>query len=482
MTHRSQVFLRQAVAFLDLVVVVAAFTFSYYLRQHVHQFYRWDLVRGREVLDRLVPFSQYTSLLLIILPAWLIAIDLQGGYQSLRTRTVGSVIWKLVKAELAGFVALVCAVFLFKLHYVSRTFLLTFLGLSFSFLVFERMLVIYGSRLVARWGYFRYRVLVVGTGPRARNFVRTMRHHSADSVEVVGWVDQVREIVGHTIDGIPVVGVLEQLPELLPKLVVDEVAFVVPRAWLSRIESSILECELRGLKTTVAADLFNMRFARATPVELEGIPLLTFETTPHEQWALACKRITDLLVALIGLGVLSPLLAVVPLVIKLTSPGSILYRQQRVGLNGRAFILYKFRTMVTDAEQRQAELQALNEMDGPVFKITNDPRLTRVGRWLRRFSVDELPQLWNVLKGEMSLVGPRPPLPSEVVRYEPWQRRRLSMRPGLTCLWQVNGRNRIPFKQWMELDLQYIDRWSLSLDLTILLKTVPAVFSGAGAK
>jgi exopolysaccharide biosynthesis polyprenyl glycosylphosphotransferase len=175
------------------------------------------------------------------------------------------------------------------------------------------------------------------------------------------------------------------------------------------------------------------------------------------------------------------LYGLIAVVLKLTSKGPVFFRQERVGMNGRRFTFFKFRSMVVDADRRKDELKHLNEMDGPVFKIKNDPRVTRVGRFLRKFSLDELPQMWNVLKGDMSLVGPRPPVPSEVEKYEFWARRRLSIRPGLTCLWQISGRNSINFQQWMELDLQYIDNWTLGLDFKILLKTVPAVLGGRGA-
>ena len=209
--------------------------------------------------------------------------------------------------------------------------------------------------------------------------------------------------------------------------------------------------------------------------------LISFETTVTDEFQLFIKRAFDVIVSSIGLIVLSPVLLLVAIVIKVTSPGPALFAQQRMGVNGRKFTLYKFRTMRKDAHERRAEVEKLNEMDGPVFKIKNDPRVTPVGRFLRKLSIDEFPQIFNVFIGHMSLVGPRPPLSDEVVQYEPWQRRRLSMRPGITCLWQVSGRNKVDFKQWMKLDLEYIDTWSLWLDFKILMKTVPVVLFGIGA-
>jgi exopolysaccharide biosynthesis polyprenyl glycosylphosphotransferase len=210
-------------------------------------------------------------------------------------------------------------------------------------------------------------------------------------------------------------------------------------------------------------------------------PALSFGVVHHSRSALFLKRVLDVVCASALLLLLSPVLAIAAIASKLDSAGPVLFRQKRCGLNGRIFDVLKLRSMHVDAEMRRAELVALNEMDGPVFKIRNDPRVTRVGRWLRRLSVDELPQLWNVVRGEMSLVGPRPPIPGEVDEYDVAQRRRLSMRPGITCLWQVEGRNTIGFTEWVQLDLDYIDRWSLLLDFTILLRTLPAVVKGTGA-
>ena len=242
-----------------------------------------------------------------------------------------------------------------------------------------------------------------------------------------------------------------------------------------------LMCEELGIRTRVAMNFFQNRIARMEIEELEGIPFLTFTTTPSNETELAFKRLLDISISVFLLTLALPVITIVALLIKFTSPGSIFFKQTRLGLNGRMFTLYKFRTMIEDAHERRGEVEHLNEMSGPVFKSKSDPRVTPFGRLLRRFSLDELPQFWNVLKGDMSLVGPRPPIPEEVASYHRWHRRRLSMKPGLTCLWQVSGRNNIDFDRWMQLDLQYIDNWSPSLDLKILLRTIPAVLSGKGA-
>ena len=240
---------------------------------------------------------------------------------------------------------------------------------------------------------------------------------------------------------------------------------------------------MEGITVSVATDYFELKFAKARQSDLHGFPLLTFETVPKDIWGLFLKRLFDIVVSGMSLVLLSPVFAAIAIAVKATSPGPALFRQARVSVNGRKFKLLKFRTMVADAEAKLDGLRDKNEMKGPVFKIENDPRITKIGRFLRKFSLDELPQFWNVLTGDMSIVGPRPPIPSEVNEYDPWQRRRLSMRPGITCIWQVSGRNRITdFNEWTKLDLEYIDNWSLWLDLELFFKTIPVVLLAKGAK
>jgi exopolysaccharide biosynthesis polyprenyl glycosylphosphotransferase len=233
----------------------------------------------------------------------------------------------------------------------------------------------------------------------------------------------------------------------------------------------------------LVADFVKTSIARATVDDFYGKPLLVFRSTPDISWQLVAKRVMDIVGSAFGLLILGPFVMLpAAIAIKLNSPGPILFRQKRSGLHGRLFTMLKFRSMVSNAEMLRVELEAFNEMTGPVFKIKEDPRVTKVGRFLRKTSIDEFPQLWNVLMGDMSLVGPRPPIPTEVQQYDPWHRRRLSMKPGLTCLWQISGRNTVAFDQWMKLDLEYIDNWSLWLDIKILLRTIPVVLTGLGAR
>ena len=250
---------------------------------------------------------------------------------------------------------------------------------------------------------------------------------------------------------------------------------------LATIMEAVDTCAAAGVPITLLSDLFGDYLPAPQATRLGSLPALSFAPVHHSGIKLAIKRTIDIVGSAAALLLIGPVIAGAAALIKLTSPGPIFFRQVRCGLNGRHFVMYKLRTMQTDAEARKFELNELNEMDGPVFKITDDPRITRVGRTLRRCSIDELPQFFNVLIGDMSLVGPRPPVPVEVAEYQTFERRRLSMRPGITCLWQVSGRNAIGFDGWVRLDLEYIDTWSLTNDFSILLRTLPAVISGDGA-
>jgi exopolysaccharide biosynthesis polyprenyl glycosylphosphotransferase len=265
--------------------------------------------------------------------------------------------------------------------------------------------------------------------------------------------------------------------------VVDEVVIALPMKSLYLQASRIAAlCEEQGIIVRLLPNFFNLTMARSKAEEFEDISVITLCSSPTESWQLLTKRILDFALSLLSIAILAPLFLLTALLIKLTSPGPVFFIQERVGLNKRRFRLFKFRSMVADAEMRQREVEHLNEVSGPVFKIKNDPRLTPVGRILRAASIDELPQLFNVLKGDMSLVGPRPlPVRDYIGFSQDWQRRRFSVRPGITCLWQINGRSSIPFDKWMELDMEYIDHWSLGLDFKILAKTIPAVLKGVGA-
>jgi exopolysaccharide biosynthesis polyprenyl glycosylphosphotransferase len=300
-------------------------------------------------------------------------------------------------------------------------------------------------------------------------------------MRVLGFLDKDPKLTGTVIAGVTVLGQIEELPQLLVEKVVDLVAFLVPRKWLGDIPESIRHCQIQGVDVQVAVDLFDHANGRVRFITKGKFPLLIMESTSVDAWQGATKRAIDIALSGTALLILSPLFLLIAAAIKLSSPGPIFYSQVRSGLRGREFKMLKFRSMVMHADDLLEDLREKNEMAGAAFKMANDPRITPIGRLLRRFSLDELPQLINILKGDMSIVGPRPLIATENNKYEEWQRRRMSVRPGLTCLWQINGRNKLDFEHWMELDLEYIDQWSLLMDLRIMVKTLPAVLQGRGA-
>ncbi len=365
---------------------------------------------------------------------------------------------------------------------LSRSFLLLFALYSWIFLLAFRLAARSLVGVVRKeFGVLRH-VLIVGLGERARRLGEVLERSAEHGVRLEGFVaynpdPRIAEI---QLNGIHKVYPLRELPTLLRRNVIDEIVFVVGSAHLPALEETFLMCDQEGVKTRVAIDFFPHVHSEVYLERLGTTPLLTFSAAPQDEIRLLAKRAIDVVLASASLALLSPFMGLIALLVRLTSPGPAIFRQERCGLNGRRFVFYKFRSMVMDAEARKAEVMHLSQRD-LATKIPNDPRLTPIGRILRKFSIDELPQLVNVIRGEMSLVGPRPAVPSEVEQYKLWQRRRLRMRPGLTCLWALNGRDHVDFETWMKMDMQYIDNWSLGLDWKILVGTIPRVLIGKGA-
>ena len=477
MLKEKDIILRRLLVAFDLALVVGAFFIGYYLIFLGGAFLPQDTVQS------LYPLKHYLNLIPLVLVLWGISLYVMGIYLPFRGRDLASICLDVCKSGFLVTLLFGGIAYLTGLQFVSRVYVTVVMTLAGILLIAEKFVLYQMLRAVRRRGFnFRY-ILIVGAGVRAQNFIDIVNEHGDWGLRIVGFVDDDEALVGKEIKGYRVLGRLSDLPVILTQNVVDEVIFVVPRSWMGKIEESILYCEQLGKRVSVGMDYFNLKFAKSRMTDLGGFPLLSFETTSDQYWLLALKRLMDLIVSFTAMIMLSFLFISVMLIIKMTSHGGIFFRQERCGLNGRRFTFYKFRTMVEDAEERLEELRKYNEMSGPAFKMTKDPRITPIGKWLRKFSLDELPQLYNVLKGDMSIVGPRPPIPSEVEKYAPWQRRRLSMKPGLTCLWQVSGRNKIcEFDDWMRLDLRYIDQWSLWLDALLFFKTIPVVVLAHGAK
>ncbi|MCA9511507.1 MAG: sugar transferase [Myxococcota bacterium] len=340
---------------------------------------------------------------------------------------------------------------------------------------------LYGVLHVARrTGHNTRTVVVIGAGPRASRALATIDQHPEWGLRVLGFVDDGEPGFAPHVP-VELIHKMVELPGLLRDSSVDEVLVACPRSMLDSLVPVVRECAQIGVPVTLLTDLFGDELPPPRVGRFDSLGTVTFAPVHHNEMELAVKRGVDIAGATLGLLLAAPVVGLAALAIKLDDGGPVLFRQWRCGLNGRQFPMLKLRTMVPDADRMKADLLHLNELDGPVFKIKDDPRVTRVGRVLRKWSIDELPQFWNVLIGEMSLVGPRPPTPDEVVLYEGGDRRRLSMRPGLTCLWAVAGRNQIRFDEWMRLDLEYIDTWDLGQDFRILARTIPAILSGRGA-
>lgn len=433
------------------------------------------------ILARKISLSSSILFSIAILMCYAI-FSICGLYESKRLSTKAAETFDVLRAMtlVTAFLWMegkLCAILLF-----SPAFLEAFWAIGSVVLILSRIVLRTVLGAMRKRGRDLHRILVLGTNPRAIEFARAVETMPERGYRVLGFVDE--EWPGleefHK-TGYRLVCSPDKVAEFLRHNVVDEMAIYLPlRSYYQKAAEMAKLVESHGILLRFDSDIFDLKLARPEVVAVHGDTHLMARSGDIEGWQLLLKRVLDVVGATVLLIALAPLLLVVAIIVKLTSPGPILFAQKRVGLNKRQFTMFKFRTMISSAEGIQDQLLHLNEMSGPVFKIKNDPRVTPVGKVLRKTSIDELPQLFNVLKGDMSLVGPRAMSVRDYQFFsEDWQRRRFSVPPGITCLWQVQGRNEIPFEQWMMLDMQYIDRWSLWLDLKILAQTIPAVFKGS---
>jgi len=472
MPSKRREFIIQANQISDALLIALIFWFAHAFREQLAFLFPFKYrILGYPIEFAVIaPFRYYKWLYLIILPLYPLLLDINGFYTRAHGLRRRNTLWILGKSCAICALSVMAAMYLLRYTALSRSVVILFAIFSMIALLIKDQIFQTHMRRRARKGKDVTEIIFVGSPARNDEFVGLLEQHPEWNLRVAAQLN-------------PEVNLLQELPQLLHRFPVGCVVFNVTQTAFSEIEKAILACEIEGVEAWLVADFVKTSIARATVDDFFGKPLLIFRTTPEISWQLICKRLIDIAGAGFGLIVLGPLVMLpAAIVIKLTSPGPIFFGQKRSGLHGRLFTMYKFRSMVNNAEMLRAELEVYNEMTGPVFKMKDDPRVTAFGRFMRKTSLDELPQLWNVFLGDMSLVGPRPPIPSEVQQYDPWHRRRLSMKPGLTCLWQVRGRNKIGFDQWMKLDLQYIDGWSLWLDLKILIRTVPVVLSGFGAR
>jgi exopolysaccharide biosynthesis polyprenyl glycosylphosphotransferase len=458
--------------FADALLTAAAFVLAYRVREFLPFYHLFYLLP--EVFAPLLAFCVATW---VSIGYWL---DVYGKLESIRVRAIFRDSFR--QAGWGG-LALIVLIFVTKLD-ISRFFLSLFILTSWFCLTAFRIATRNLVSSISRALHVERNIFIVGVGAQAEALGRSLEEYHGHGVRILGFIATPEEPRAPRIFRLErnykVFPLKDLRPVLSREFIIDEIHFAVDSRILSALEPIFHWCDEEGICSRIAIDFFPRINSYVDLEQIGNTPLLTFSGAPADEALLLVKRGIDIVLASLGIIVLSPLLFLVAVLIKLTSPGPVIFRQLRCGLNGRTFTCYKFRSMVQDAERRLHEVMHLNEKE-IAMKIRNDPRLTPLGKWLRKSSIDELPQLFNVLKGDMSLVGPRPAIPTEVAQYQHWQRRRLRMRPGLTCLWALRGRDRIDFESWMRLDLEYIDNWSLSLDARIILLTIPQVVSGRGA-
>lgn len=461
--------IRRRIVTLDVACTVASFLAAYAI---------WQFVSP----DNFSQFFSHVALLPFIIAVLMYFLTNFDAYRSPRLTGLFDYGWAVLKSVVLGLGVVLVLLFFLKIQYVSRAVILIFALLDLWALGMARYYVVWYFRRSLRRGRNQLRVLIIGTGSRAKRFTEVFKDNTEWGIHVVGFLDPDPALLGQQLFESSVIGTVGDIGKVLKENVIDEVIVAIPRSMLPRVDRIAAACQEEGVRFGVMVDMFDMSVPRMKFTVLEGLPLLTMEPVAQDEGKLMVKRLMDLVVTLFAMPALLPVLAAIAVAIRLDSAGPAFFIQQRVGLNKRRFPMFKFRTMVQGADAMIKQIEHLNEAEGPIFKIANDPRVTKVGRFLRRTSLDELPQLINVLRGEMSLVGPRPMSERDVDLFDQGiQRKRFSVKPGVTCLWQVSGRSNLPFTKWLELDLRYIDQWSLGLDVKILLKTLPVVLKGTGA-
>ena len=455
---------------LDMCLTILIFLASFWIRSAIFP-------------QDLPDYRSHIALIPLILTPLGFLLTFFGAYQGLRKTSVFEYGWAVFSALAVSLALLFSFLFIFHIQMISRMIIIIFGCMD--------VIVLTGVRAGIVWWYFKKftqrkenyeKILIIGTGARALSLSRALRKSSEWGVSIIGHLDTDPTRVGSNVLDSPVLGTVKDIDAVLANNVVDDVILAVPRTMIDDVNELAHACDEQGISLRLMTDVFDLNLKRMRLMEVDNIHLLTMEPVAQNELMLLIKRLMDLTLILLTMPVWLLIMGIVAIVVKLDSPGPVFFVHQRVGLKKRLFPMYKFRTMCDGAEFKLKEIEHLNETESPIFKIANDPRITRVGRILRKTSLDEVPQLFNVIRGHMSLVGPRPMSIRDVELFDKGiQRKRFSVWPGLTCLWQISGRSNLPFSKWLELDLTYIDNWSLALDIKILLKTIPAVLMGKGA-
>lgn len=458
----------------DILLINVAFSLAYWVRYELQLFRAVDPAFDVDYQVYL-PFAGLFTLLMILV------YRQQGAYRLRRQMSWFDEFYALVSGTATGTIIMIVFIFLYRPSFYSRIIFI-YAGLfTVILLSLGRLIKVFLLWQIRRRGIGTEQVLIIGAGEVGRTVMRAVVANPECGFRIIGFLDD-DPLRGKTnIGRFKALGGIDNLTSILRREAIDEVIITLPWQYHRRIGSIMANCERNQVRTRIVPDLFQMTISRMQIEEIAGIPMIGIKEVTISGLNQIVKRTIDLVFSALILFLAAPLMALLALMIKLESPGPVLFEQERVGKNGRRFTVYKFRSMVEGAEEQQEALQDLNEAEGPLFKIKEDPRITRVGKWLRKLSLDELPQFYNVLRGEMSLIGPRPPLPAEVEKYDEWHKRRLEVSPGLTGLSQISGRSELTFDETALLDIYYIENWSLGLDTKILLQTIPRVIFGNGA-
>lgn len=464
--------LRFMQAGIDFLLINAAFLVAYLIRYE----FRFPITVAEA---NYVGYSEYVPISLMLSVGLLFIYRIEGIYNYVRGRSWLEEMYGLLTATFTGIVILVFIFFFFRPQFYSRLIYIYAGILIVLYLTLARVVLRLILGRLRKRGIGVDRALIVGAGEIGRAIMRNVLVQPDLGYRIEGFVDD--DPGKGAIGTFPLLGGTDELPRILRQRVVDEVIIALPWHAREKIVRIMEDAEAGGARVKIVPDLFQLSLSKIAVDAVGGIPLIGVKESAISGSALSIKRVMDVLFSAILFVLILVPTAIIAVLIKVTSPGPVIFKQQRVGRGGKLFIAYKFRTMRLGADEEKDALNHLNEASGPWFKIRNDPRMTRIGKWLRRTSMDELPQLWNVLRGDMSLVGPRPPLPNEVARYQEWHKRRLDVAPGVTGLWQVSGRSELTFDEMVMLDLYYIENWSPWLDIWILIKTIPALLTTRGA-
>jgi exopolysaccharide biosynthesis polyprenyl glycosylphosphotransferase len=458
----------------DSLLIVLAFIVAYWVR------YRLQWFRGVDPVFQ-ADFSKYTFSCISLVAILFLLFQFSGVYRQRRGRMWLEEIYTIAGATTIGIVILITVNLLFRPLLYSRLLFLYTAILIVIFIGLSRAGIALMRRYLRRYGIGVERVVLVGAGDVGRMVMRTIAARPGLGYQLIGFLDDNPSKGSTDIGRIKALGPIENFTQILDNQAIDLAIICLPWQSQRTVARLVNECEQAAIKVQVVPDLFQSTKNQMHVEELDGIPLISTRTLSIAGWNFFFKRLFDIVfsgfIAIVAL----PLGLLIALLIRLDSPGPVIYAQTRVGKNGQQFKFYKFRSMVIDADERREQIACLNESSGPLFKMKDDPRCTRIGSFLRRFSLDELPQLFNVLRGEMSLIGPRPNLPQEVDQYQEWHKKRLSVSPGMTGLWQVSGRSDLTFDEMVLLDIYYAENWSFGLDMSILLTTIPKVLLGKGA-